>query len=157
MVGALSAYWAHLQAYYDYGAASAKVRPWLTSVGQAPWRQLRDWLANPRPPEFTGLKAAGCGLAMVTFLGLARQRLVWWPFHPVGYALGYTPSMDYMWMPFLIAWLLKAAVLRFGGIPLYRRSVPFFLGLILGDYVIPGFWFLFGAVTHTQMYLSFPH
>ena len=35
--------------------------------------------------------------------------------------------------------------------------MPFFLGLILGDYVVPALWFALGALIHTQMYLSFPH
>jgi hypothetical protein len=75
----------------------------------------------------------------------------------VGYALANTNSLDYVWCPFFIAWLLKTATLRLGGIDLYRRALPFFLGLILGDYVVPGVWGLIGAVTNTQMYMAFPH
>jgi hypothetical protein len=65
--------------------------------------------------------------------------------------------MDYMWMPFLIAWVIKAAVLRYGGMRLYRASLPFFLGLILGDYVVPALWAVYGAASGQQMYLAFPH
>jgi hypothetical protein len=156
-VGALSAYWANLHIYFTYGAATAKVRPWITSIGQQPFRQLRDWLNNPRPPDYTGLQAALGGLGVVTLLGLLRQRVVWWPFHPVGYALANTQSMDYMWMPFLIAWAVKSVVLRYGGMRLYRRSLPFFLGLILGDYAVPALWFAWGWIQGIQMYLTFPH
>ena len=91
------------------------------------------------------------------YLELARQRLLPWPFHPIGYALANTQSMDYMWMPFLIAWALKRLVLRYGGMRLYRRSLPFFLGLILGDYAVPALWFAYGWIQGIQMYLSFPH
>src|SRR5207248_2891318 len=114
VLGALCAYWAELHVYFKYGAATAQVRPWITAVGQQPFRQLRDWLANPRPPEATSLEAALGGFGGVTLLGFARQRLHHWPFHPIGYALANTQSMDYMWVPFLIAWLLKALVLRYG-------------------------------------------
>ena len=32
------------------------------------------------------------------------------------------------------AWILKAIILRYGGIRLYRTLIPFFLGLILGEF-----------------------
>ena len=99
----------------------------------------------------------GTGFVITGLLSLLRMRLPAWPFHPMGYALANTPTMASTWMPFLIAWLLKSLVLRYGGMGLYRRSLPFFLGLILGDYVVPSLWFLLGWATNTQMYLTFPH
>lgn len=157
VLGAFCAYWANLHVYYEYGAATAKVRPWITSIGQTPFRQLKDWMASARPPNWASIQAAVGGLAAVTALGFARQQLVWWPFHPIGYAVANTQSMDYMWMPFFIAWAVKTVVLRYGGMRLYRRTLPFFLGLILGDYIVPGLWFLFGWSIRTQMYMTFPH
>lgn len=97
------------------------------------------------------------GTAVVALLGVARQRFAGWPLHPLGYAIANTNSMDYMWMPFLIAWMLKAVLLRYGGMRLYRAALPFFLGLILGDYVVPAMWAIYGTVTGQQMYLAFPH
>jgi uncharacterized protein DUF6785/uncharacterized protein DUF6784 len=157
VVGAISAYWANLHIYYEYGAATAKVRPWITTIGQAPFRQLKNWFTMAQPPDYTTLQAALAGMGVAGLLGIARQQLVWWPFHPIGYAVANTQSMDYMWMPFLIAWGLKAVVLRYGGMQLYRRSLPFFFGLILGDYIVPALWFFFGWSIRTQMYMSFPH
>ncbi len=156
-IGALAAYWANLHIYYENGAATAKVRPWLPTVGQSAFRQLRNWLANPRPPDFVSLQAVAGGFGVVSFLGLARQRLPWWPFHPVGYAVGNTQSMDYMWMPFFVGWLLKLVILHGGGMHLYRRALPFFLGLILGDYIVPALWFFFGWAQGIQMFMVFPH
>jgi hypothetical protein len=46
------------------------------------------------------------------------------------------------WFSVLVAWLLKALVVKFGGLPLYRRSVPYFLGLILGQIVPVACWVL---------------
>ena len=62
---------------------------------------------NPRAPDSTFVGGMSIGLVMVALLGLARQRLAGWPLHPLGYAMANTNSMDYMWMPFLIAWALK--------------------------------------------------
>ena len=86
-----------------------------------------------------------------------RQRLTWWPFHPIGYALATTSSLDYFWCPFFLAWVAKAVTIRYGGIQLYRRFLPFFLGLILGDYVVPALWGLGGMLTNNQQYMAFPH
>lgn len=157
VLGIIFAYWANLHIYYKYGAATAKVRPWPTMVGQIPFRQLSDWLNSARPPHAESMAAVGAGAGITALLGVARQRFSWWPMHPVGYALANTMSMDYMWMPFFLGWLAKAVTLRYGGMRLYRKLLPFFCGLILGDYVVPGLWFLAGWATRTQMYMSFPH
>jgi hypothetical protein len=37
---------------------------------------------------------------------------------------------------FLIAWVTKVLVMRYGGVRLYRQFVPFFLGLIVGQMVL---------------------
>lgn len=157
LLGLLAAFWAQLHLYYEHGAASAKTRPWITSVGQQPFRALRSWIEDPVLPDWTALAAAGGGGMIVSLLAFARQRILWWPFHPIGYAVGSTASMDYMWMPFFVAWSLKAVILRYGGMPLYRASLPFFLGLILGDYIVPTLWAIWGLLIGAQMYMAFPH
>lgn len=157
MLGTVAAFWANLHIYYQYGAATAKCRPWITSVGQAPFRALRSWMDNPRPPDSSFVSGMTIGLALVAALGAARQRFGGWPFHPLGYAIANTNSMDYMWMPFLIAWGVKAVLLRYGGMRLYRSALPLFLGLILGDYVVPTLWAIYGTLSGQQMYLAFPH
>jgi hypothetical protein len=67
-------------------------------------------------------------------LTLVRATWVSWPLHPIGYAMAGTPTMNSLWLPFLIAWAVKSAVLKGGGMRSYRRCMPFFLGLILGDF-----------------------
>jgi hypothetical protein len=157
VVGILAGLWAHLHVYFVYGLASAKVRSWPMSMGQVPFQNLAAWLTAPQETDPTGLTAAGIGAAVVSGLFWLRQRVLWWPLHPVGYALANTGSMDYMWCPFFVAWVCKFLILHYGGMRLYRRVLPLFLGLILGDYVIALLWALYGAATGQQMYLSFPH
>ena len=41
-----------------------------------------------------------------------------------------------------VGWLLKWLVLKYGGIRLHRKAVPFFLGIVLGEFVIGSFWSL---------------
>ena len=40
-----------------------------------------------------------------------------------------------------MAWLAKSLIIRFGGIDLYRRAAPFFIGLILGQFIGVGISF----------------
>lgn len=155
--GVLCAFWAHLHIYYIYGAASAKVRPALVNGATGPARQTATLLASPTKQDLPGLMAAFVGLLIAALFSYLRQRFVWWPFHPLGYAVAVNSSMDYMWFPFFIAWALKSLTLRYGGIQAYRRFLPFFLGLILGDYVVPTLWGVYGMLSHTQQYMAFPH
>ena len=45
-----------------------------------------------------------------------------------------------IWFSALIAWILKAIIVRFGGVHLFQNLKPFFLGLILGEVSVSGFW-----------------
>jgi hypothetical protein len=153
----LMAFWAHLDIYYRFGAASAKVRSWPTGVGIDAWEAASAAASSPTRQDLVGLLAAGVGAAIA--IALAQLRLVMpvWPFHPLGFAVAMTNSMDYMWFPFFLAWLAKRFVLRYGGVRVYRAALPFALGMILGDYVVPAIWGLYGMISGTQQYMVFPH
>ncbi|HVK03216.1 MAG TPA: DUF6785 family protein [Armatimonadaceae bacterium] len=157
LVGILLAFWAHLDIYYTYGAATAKVRPALANGATGPFRTAATLLVTPTLQDTVGLIAAGFGSALAIGLSVLRQQFTWWPFHPLGYALATTNSMEYMWFPFFLAWLAKKLTLQYGGIKAYRAALPFFLGLILGDYIVPTLWGVFGMLTGYQQYMSFPH
>ena len=150
-------FWAYLHMYYEFGAASAKVRPALQSLGPGTFNRLGHWLNNPTPPDGGALQGMAAGAVIVLALAFLRQTFVWWPLHPIGYVLAGTLSMEYMWCPFFLAWLAKTAVMRYGGVKLYRQALPFFLGLILGDYIVPTLWGLWGTLENTQVYMAFPH
>jgi hypothetical protein len=55
-----------------------------------------------------------------------------------------------------IAWMIKSAVLRYGGPRWYRKTLPFFLGMILGQYISGGMWIIIDGFTGmTDNYLFF--
>lgn len=75
--------------------------------------------------------------ALITFLiATLRTRLLWFPLHPLGYALSGTWTMMVFWFPCFVAWLCKIVILRYGGMKLYSRLRPFFLGLVLGEFTM---------------------
>jgi hypothetical protein len=97
--------------------------------------------SKPPLPFFATLNF-GIG-ALVTFLiASLRTRLLWFPLHPLGYALSGCWTMMVFWFPCFVAWLLKIVILRYGGMKLYARARPFFLGMVLGEFTTAIFFTL---------------
>ena len=95
------------------------------------------FIRNPSQP-YTWIWLNGAiGVAIMTLLMAARSLYLWWPLHPLGYAIGPIAIMDHLWFNMFLAWLFKVLVLKYGGVRLYRKTRPFFIGMILG-YFTPG-------------------
>jgi hypothetical protein len=125
---------------WTHFGAEVHTDTWRTSMGRVPFDALVTILHNPVAPSMPAILSVFTGFGVMTALMFLRVRFLWWPFHPLGYVISGTQTMGSMWLPFLIAWLFKVCALRYGGSGFYRKSVPFFLGLIAGD-------LLGGAVT----------
>ena len=63
---------------------------------------------------------------------LLRNRLTWWPVHPIGLAFQNTTGSRAYAFSIFLTWFSKLALLRIGGIALYRRAAPYFIGLPIG-------------------------
>jgi len=88
-----------------------------------------------------------------------RRNFVWWPFHPIGYAVANAGSgapFEWVWMSIFVGWLCKYLTLRYGGIQAFRRVMPFFIGLILGDYAAGAISSLIFLFAHMNGYRTFP-
>jgi Family of unknown function (DUF6785)/Domain of unknown function (DUF6784) len=156
VIGALASFWALLVIYYKYGAGTAKVNGWRTDMGSRAFNDIRNWFDNPERLNAPALQATLVGVGVTGLLMALRTHFTWWPFHPVGYALAGTFTMDWLWFPTLVGWLIKALTIRYGGMKMYRAFIPFFIGLILGDYVIGGLWALIGLAFDIRVYRCFP-
>lgn len=150
--GCVCAFWALLQVYYQIGAGTAKVVGPATYFGNEAWNRMSQWVQSPTPAEPLSKYFALGGLAFSLFLTAMRARYTWWMFHPVGLAVSSSWAMGYMWFPLFIAWLCKVCVLRAGGLPMYRKAMPFFLGLIFGEFVVGMALNLIGLIFHLQIY-----
>ena len=51
-----------------------------------------------------------------------------------------------------LSWLAKWLILRHGGLKAYRQAVPFFIGLILGEFIAGGLWSIIGIVFEMPVY-----
>ena len=156
LLGTVSAWIGVLVFYYHFGAATAHVDEWRTSMGSSPWYLLDNWVNSPTKPDLPRLAGMAFGALVTGLLMLGRARLNWWPFHPIGYVLAGTFTMPWLWCPVLVGWLVKVCIIRYGGMRIHRLVLPFFIGLILGDYVSGSLWAIAGCVTGSQMYKVVP-
>ena len=141
--GILITFWAYLHILYDLGAGS-KARGWIVYMGWETFNRLQTWLVSPREASGPELGVIGSSFLFTIFLMIMKIRFLWWPLHPGGYVLVSGTGMGGLWFPIFLSWLAKAIVLKLGGVKLYRQAVPFFLGLILGDYTLGCVWSLTG-------------
>ncbi len=89
-------------------------------------------ILSPFSTDWQRINFFGLGAVVMGVLTLLRYRLPWWPLHPIGFTVGCTYFTQRTFVAVFIAWVCKFLVLRFGGIALYHRSQPFFLGLLVG-------------------------
>ncbi len=80
-----------------------------------------------------------------------RRHYLWWPLHPLGAALSVSWILCVFWFPMLVAWLIKNVITRYGGIKLYLRLRPAFLGLIFGEYFMAVAWTLISWIFATEV------
>jgi hypothetical protein len=110
-----------------------------------------------RPQGFQWPKPAGMIAAAAVTWGLSwlRWRYEWWRLHPIGYILGNTIVVWFMWASVFLGSALSWLVVRYGGARGYRAARPFFLGLIFGDFLMLGLWTAVTAVTGTRDFQLF--
>ncbi|MEC8892013.1 MAG: DUF6785 family protein [Candidatus Poribacteria bacterium] len=157
IVGIVAAYWNVLRMYYIKGAGTPYVNLWRTNMGLIPYRQLRAWLDYPADSGLDSLPFISGGMLATFLLMFLRTNFLWWPIHPIGYAVGHSFIIDLIWTPMCVSWCLKKIVLQCGGIRAYRQAMPFFIGLLLGDYLSGCTFSLIGVIFDIPMYRVFPN
>jgi hypothetical protein len=155
-IGAVSVFWLLLDNYYRHGAETGYYGPWALGFGRGVYGQLENWLNYPQGTDAPALVFMGGGLGFTTFLMFLRSRFLWWPFHPLGYAMANSWGMFNLWSCLFVAWGLKALILRHGGLKAYRQAIPFFLGLALGDYILGSLWSIGSVLANTTLYQFWP-
>ena len=96
------------------------------------------------------------GAAAIYLMMVARSRLLWFPLHPIGYLVALSPPIQRLWASIFLGWLAKVLITRFGGTESYRKAVPFFLGLILGDVTMMVFWLTLDYFQNRQGHMLMP-
>lgn len=124
-----------LRLVYKEGATTLPTWP-FTSYPAWGFGELQATLTAPELPSNWLRLALVLGGVFTAALVWLHTRFVWWPVSPVGFliASSYETNRS-IWVNALIAWLVTSVIRRYGGLRLYRRFYPAFLGLVLGDFL----------------------
>lgn len=147
VVGIVASFWINTALLYKQGASTGTMG-FVPSQGRESFNPLANWLNYPKTTDVPAVSFVGMGAVVTLFLTIMRRRFIGWPFHPAGFALGNNTwgGIVYIWFAVFTGWLIKWMILRFGGLKMYRRAIPFFIGLILGEYIVACLWCLIGIV-----------
>jgi hypothetical protein len=139
-VGAVTCMLAGLHWAYRLGEDQWITGGWREAAATRAVSRANQWIQNPTGPNLTEVGFMGVG-GGITF-ALARLNTIWigFPLHPIGFALATCFAVEYNWLAFAIAWAIKILLLRYGGLALYRKLVPAFLGVVLGGLLAPIAW-----------------
>ena len=110
-------------------------------------RRAAGYLRAPISTNWTNVSIMGGGALFMLFLCVMRLRFIWWPAHPIGYVAFSKYHAHNLWFAIFLGWVMKLVVLRIGGVQLYRRLRPAFLGMIVGDSVMAAVFLVVGLVT----------
>jgi len=149
-------FWMLLHTYFHNGGATANVEQWALGFGRECWTNLESWINRPFPANSTSMSFAAGGFAISMLLGWMRVRFLWFPFHPLAYAIAPSWGVAQLWMPLLIGSTAKFFVLKLGGLKSYRQALPFFFGLILGEIAVGSLWTLVGIAFGVPTYDFWP-
>ncbi|NKB69129.1 MAG: hypothetical protein GKR89_18830 [Candidatus Latescibacteria bacterium] len=145
-IGLLGSIIMTLKLGYKYGGLNLH-QQYFSWFAQEPFKFASRFIENPVGPHWPGWGWTGLGAAMMGGLMLARHFWLWWPLHPIGFVVGGTWILNSVWFSIFLAWLVKIAVIKYTGPTGYRVTRWFFLGMIMGQFVVGGIWLIIDSFT----------
>ena len=146
VIGMSGSIWVTMELAHTYGGINMH-RWFFEGAPRWPLNYMASVYNEPEASFAPRLLFTGIGSSFMALLLFLRQRFVWWPLHPIGFPIATTyPISSYDWLALFMAWAFKGVILRYGGVRAFRFAVPFFLGLILGEFFTACMWvFIDGA------------
>jgi hypothetical protein len=136
----------HMWFPYNKGAVTL-YQCYYNGMNTASFNEYQSHMASSAPITWQGPFFFVVGVLFTIFLSYMRAMFYWWPFHPLGYALSVSWTVSVFWFSCLIAWIIKGLILRYGGMKLYVKARPWFLGMVLGEFGMAVVWTLISAYT----------
>lgn len=131
---------------YRYGIRELQL-DWATRTSTTVYENIYRLVAMDTATGGWVYTFALLGALAMLLLVTCYHRLYWWPIHPIGYLTAYSSAMRILWVSFFIGWACNALCMRYGGITLFRKLQFFFIGLIIGDFLMGGSWAIVGLFT----------
>ena len=137
--------------YLSYTHGGVNLHGWFFIAGpQVPFQFITAKMQSFPPADPGGWLFKLIGGGVMAALMYLRHHFLWWPFHPLGFAVcTVSYIVGRVWFSVFVAWFFKLVILKYGGAALHRRMIPFFMGLVLGQISNAGFWVVIDACTGT--------
>jgi hypothetical protein len=131
---------------YRYGIRELQL-DWATRTTVSMYNNLFPLLQNSIEQGDSIRLFAATGAVVMCILVICYHRFYWWPLHPIGYLMVYSSAMKILWLSFFIGWVFNTLCMRYGGVILFKKMRYFFVGLIMGDFLMGGTWAIIGLFT----------
>jgi hypothetical protein len=148
-LGIVVSFTAMLVLSYKFGLRELQF-DWATRTTLAVYDNIYTLVESPIKPGQWTLIFSLAGAAVMLILVICYHRLYWWPIHPIGYLTAYSSAMWTLWFSFFIGWICNALCMRYGGVVLFKKLRNFFIGLIIGDFLMAGSWALYGLFSYAS-------
>ena len=133
VLGMLAYFWASVHVGYHVGFANPAIPQYpFLAMARGNIESLSAALEFPTGPDRYALSAVGLGFALTLLLYWAKLSLPWWPLHPVAFPIALSSTVQSMTLAIFTTWLVKALLLRYGGLRAHQRVLPLFLGMLAG-------------------------
>jgi hypothetical protein len=133
--------WSVIQLGYQNGGLTL-ANWWATAAGSQPALHTAGLIKGLDTSIAANWGWVAVGAMMTWGMMAARSRFAWFPLHPIGLVMCVPFAMHSMWLSIFLGWMSKILISRFGGTESYRKTIPLFLGLALGDIAMIIFWVL---------------
>ncbi|MBU1231285.1 MAG: hypothetical protein KKD01_02955 [Proteobacteria bacterium] len=132
--------------YYRYGIRELQME-WASRTTVTVFENVHRLLTAPTETGSWITFFAITGAVIMLILVICYHRFYWWPIHPLGYLTAYSSAMRILWVSFFVGWACNALCMRYGGVSLFKKVQFFFIGLIIGDFLMGGGWAIVGLFT----------
>ena len=143
ILGVAVSFTAMLALSYKFGIRELQV-DWAARTTLAVYENVNSLITAPVEQGRWVMIFTMAGALAMLVLVVCYHRIHWWPVHPIGYLAAYSSAMRILWASFFLGWLCNALCMRYGGVTLFRRLRFFFIGLIIGDFMMGGIWAVVG-------------
>jgi len=103
---------------------------------------------NPSESAQPYLGCFSLGFVLTAVVMFMRARFYWWPIHPIGLLACNSGAAHYIWIPFLMGWATKVAIMKLAGGHMLRTVRHFFIAFIIGEVFVGGLSTAISTISH---------
>lgn len=149
-------YYTAMHVIYHYGGVTLE-KGTMTDAPTWAFNKVNSFFDSPLKPSSLGIGSTFVGVGLMLVMLFMNRNFLWWRLNPLGYLMGSTGTLRHIWFSVLIGWIASTFVLRYGGLRIYRKLRPMFVGLILGEFAAAAVWLIIDYFTGMRLHNIFPN